>query len=387
MIKKGASNIEVKRANRNKIFRYINKNKRVSKPEIVAALKISMPTILQNVNELISEGLIEEVGEFESTGGRKATAISPIYGAKYAIGIDITRNHIGLVLTNLSGEVLQHMRVHQPYANDLEYYHELSKTALEFKERYGILDEKFLGFGISIPGIVDTQKERIIFSHALTISNIPFQVFVGSIPYSTMFINDADASAVSEIYNADESYNAVYISLSNSVGGAIISKYQSYHNENMTDNKFYNIGDNWRSGEFGHVTLIPRGKKCYCGKEGCFDSYCSAISLAQHTDGKLEKFFEEIKNGNKEFWSIWEEYLSNLAIQVNNLRMIFDCNVIIGGYVGSFIEPYMYHLKDKVAKLNTFEQDASYVKPCCYKIEAAALGAALNQIESFISTI
>lgn len=374
MCKKGTSNIEVRKANRNQIFRYINKNGRVSRPEIVAALKISMPTVLQNVNDLIEKGLVQEVGEFKSTGGRKAIAISPVQNAKYAIGIDITSNHIGLVLTDLSGQVIEHVRVYQPYTNELAYYDRLSQIALDFKEECDISDEVFLGFGISIPAIVDPTSRRILFSHALGISNVACEIFTQGISYSAIFINDASASAVAEMYDTEERSKAVYVSLSNSVGGAII------------DDGFYE-GDNWRSAEFGHVTLIPKGKRCYCGKEGCFDSYCSAISLAKHTDGKLEGFFKELKSGNENLQKRWEDYLSYLAIQINNLRMIFDCRVIIGGYVGSFIEPYMGQFKENLAKLNTFEEDASYVQACRYKVEAAALGAALKQVELFIGSI
>lgn len=385
-MKNRASNIEVKKINRNQVFRYVNKHKRVSKPDIATALRISMPTILQNINELIEQGLVEEVGEFKSTGGRKAVAIAPVQDFRHAIGIDITRNHIGLVLTDLSGEVLQHKRVFQPYAHDLAYYKQLASITLDFKNQWDITDEHFLGYGISIPGIIDPKNNRIMFSHALSISNMPCDVFSQFIPGSCIFINDANAAGIAEIHNADERYNAVYLSLSNSVGGAIIEQRPSYLNDNQIEDKLY-LGDNWRSGEFGHVTLVPGGKECYCGKRGCLDAYCSAISLAKNTDGKLETFFEELEKGNSELALIWEEYLRHLAIQINNLRMIFDCRVILGGYVGSFIEPSILFLREEAKKLNTFEVDASYIQPCRYRVEASALGAALQQIEAFIITI
>ena len=384
---KRANNIEVKKINRNQVFRYVNKYGRVSKPDIAASLHISIPTVLQNINELIEKGLVKQVGEFKSTGGRKATAIVPIQDCKYAIGIDITRNHIGFVLTDLSGEVLQHMRLYQPYVNEVNYYKQLAGMASFLKEKWSIADEKFLGYGISIPGIISPENNKITFSHALGISNISCDKFTEFIPYQCIYINDANAAAISEIYNADRRYNAIFLSLSNSVGGAIIQQSQSYLNENNLINENLYLGDNWRSGEFGHTTLIANGKKCYCGKDGCFDAYCSAVSLAKHTSGKLEFFFEELENGNEELDVIWKEYINHLSIQVNSLRMIFDCQVIIGGYVGSFIEPYIGQLREETAKRNTFEEDASYVLPCRYKVEASALGAALLQIEIFVSAI
>ncbi|GMQ58088.1 ROK family transcriptional regulator [Vallitalea sediminicola] len=386
MIKKRASNVEVKKINRNRIFRYLNKYDRVSKPDISSELGISMPTVLQNINELMKQGLVDEVGEFQSTGGRKAIAIAPVRNLHYALGIDITQNHIGVVLTDLSGDVLKHKRVYKPFFNNREYYKEMAAIALEFKNSEIGSDKKFLGVGISIPGIVDTRNNKILFSHALNLTNIETDRFTEFIPYPCILVNDANASGFAEMYHYDKCFNAVYLSLSNSVGGAIIVDAQSYLNESSITDKLY-LGDNLRGGEFGHMTLIPNGSECYCGKRGCVDVYCSAKTLSKHTDGKLETFFEEIENGNNEFKQLLNQYLSCLAIEINNLRMIFDCTIILGGYVGSHIEPYISRLKEEVAMLNTFEIDASYIKPCRYRVEASALGAALQHIEAFLCTV
>ncbi len=386
MINKRASNIEVKKFNRNQIFRYVNQQERVSKPDIAMALGISMPTVLQNINELIEQGLVLEVGEFQSTGGRKATAIAPVRDVYYALGLDITQNHIGLVLTDLSGEVLKHKRVYKPFKNERSYYKEMAEIGTEFMDEDQKSGWKFLGIGISIPGIVDTRSQKIVYSHTLNISHLDCAVFTEFLPYPATFVNDANAAGLAEMYHIDHKFNAVYLSLSNSVGGAIIEKRESYVGQDMIKDLLY-LGDNLRGGEFGHMTLIPDGGKCYCGKKGCVDYYCSATNLARHTNGKLELFFEELGHGNEAFLKIWDDYLSYLAVEVNNLRMIFDCRVIIGGYVGSHIEPYILQLKERIAKLNTFEADGSYVQACRFRVEASALGAALQRIEAFICTI
>ena len=83
----------------------------------------------------------------------------------------------------------------------------------------------------------------------------------------------------------------------------------------------------------------------------------------------------------------WEEYLKNLSIVINNLRMLYDSKVIIGGEADSFISPYQEQLKEKVSQRNTFVYDASNVTVCTYNTESSALGAALVQIERFINRI
>ena len=65
-MKKNITNIEVKKNNRNRIFRYICKHDRVSNPDIAYALQISLPTVIQNTKELIERRLVEEAGEMQS---------------------------------------------------------------------------------------------------------------------------------------------------------------------------------------------------------------------------------------------------------------------------------------------------------------------------------
>ena len=83
----------------------------------------------------------------------------------------------------------------------------------------------------------------------------------------------------------------------------------------------------------------------------------------------------------------WEEYVKYLSIAVNNLHMVLDCDIVLGGYVGSCLEAHMGQIRKKVAERNTFFEDGSFVRACNYKVGAAALGAALQVIETFIEQI
>ena len=101
MTKSGASNRDVKKINRIRTMRSIFDCDRISQPELAAKVGNSWPTVLQNVKELMEMGLVQEVGTFESTGGRKAKAFAPVRNARYAVGLEITQNHIGAVLADL----------------------------------------------------------------------------------------------------------------------------------------------------------------------------------------------------------------------------------------------------------------------------------------------
>ena len=111
------------------------------------------------------------------------------------------------------------------------------------------------------------------------------------------------------------------------------------------------------------------------------------MNLAGLEDGNLKAFFEKLEAGNEAYRQIWDEYLKDLAIAVDNLRMCFDCQIVLGGYVGNYMEPYIGRLKELVAKKNIFDGNGEYVRVCQYREESSAYGAALYQIDNYISKI
>lgn len=135
------------------------------------------------------------------------------------------------------------------------------------------------------------------------------------------------------------------------------------------------------------MTLIPCGKPCYCGKTGCVDAYCSARVLSDLSGGRLEDFFLGLQQNNPEYRSVWNTYLEHLAVVINNLHMILDYDIVLGGYVGSFLSPWLDTIRQLVTERNTFDSDGSFVKLCTYHTGAAAYGAAMNVMEGFVQMI
>lgn len=369
------SNREVKRINRIRTIRSILACDHISQPELAAKLNHSWPTVLQNVKELMEMGLVEEAGSFESTGGRKARAFAPVRDAKLAVGLDITQNHLSAVLVDLSGDLLLYHRQKSMFAMTDAYFKELGAMVQKLIAKRGCPAEKILGVGISLPGIVDQGGQMLTYSHALGLRNVALETFSRHIPYPCLFINDANAAGFAEVRDREVRGNLVYLSLSNSVGGAI-----------LTGGALY-TGDHLRAGEFGHNTLVPDGKPCYCGKQGCLDAYCSAKVLSSLTEDNLPLFFDGLRVGNARLQAAWDEYLGFLAVAVNNLRMTFDCDVMVGGYVGGFMETFGGHFRKLLMERNTFEPNASYFRLCRYKLEASAVGAALLHVEAFLERL
>ena len=369
------TNIEVKKNNRNRIFRYICKNGIVSNPDISYKLKMSLPTVTQITKELIEMGLVEENGELQSTGGRRAKALSAASNVKQAVGLDITKNHISLILTNLTGEMLKYERIFYPYTPEDAYYYDINKKLERFLEASGTDRESIIGIGISFPGIIDLEKRMIAGSHILGVKSLSFDEVSRFFSFPCYFLNDANAGAYAEGIQTEDLERFFYLSLSNTVGGAYFSKGRLEQGKNL------------RCGEAGHMTVVPEGELCYCGKRGCLDAYCSARCLSDMTDGKLEKFFRRLEAGEDKFALAWDKYISYLAIAVNNIHMILDCDIILGGYAGSYMEKHIQDIRDKIKRRNTFSEENAFVRACSYKFEAAAMGASLKVIETFVEHV
>ncbi len=372
MDQKKITNMEVKKKNRNDVFRYLCKNGTVSNPDISYALKLSLPTTTQITKELIEKGLVEERGELQSTGGRRAKALAVSRDAGKAVGLDITKNHIGLILTGLTGTILHYKRIPLPYSPEDGYYQNVSQTLASFLEECGCEQSDVLGIGISFPGIIDLKEELVADSHVLGVRDLPFSSISRFFPRPCHFLNDANAGAYAEGLLSEHTDRFFYLSLSNTVGGAFYSGGRLEQ------------GARFRCGEAGHMTIVPDGEVCYCGKRGCLDAYCSAKRLS---DGKPEDFFEQLKNGEPGAARLWDSYTSSLAVAVNNIHMLLDCDVILGGYVGSCMGDFIRDVRDKVSERNTFTESSSFVRSCSHRMGAAALGASLKIIELFLEQV
>lgn len=375
-MEKSSNYRDVKRNNRIHTFQTILSCDRISQPALAAKLNHSGPTVLQNVKELIELGLVKEIGVFDSTGGRKARAFAPVANARIALGLEITKTHVGIAAVDLTGEMIGYEQKKKDFSMGDAYFKYLSDVISQFIQTEAFSSKNILGVGISLPGIVEHSGQALTYSHVLHLRNIHTENFSRYICFPCSFMNDANAAGLAEVYGQEDLKHLVYLSLNNSVGGAILIKGKLY------------AGEHVRAGEVGHNTLIPGGKTCYCGKQGCVDAYCNAEVLSSLAGGSLVKFFDKLHEGDDaQLAEVWEEYLSHLAVVVNNLHMTFDCNVMLGGYVGSFLKEYGGELRERLANRNPFGQDASYLKFCRHKVGASAIGAALLWVERFIKSI
>jgi glucokinase len=192
--------------------------------------------------------------------------------------------------------------------------------------------------------------------------------------------NDAKCSALAEMkYGALKGYkDAVYICIGTGIGGA------AFLNGKMLEpNGFAGF-------EFGHMVIVKDGRKCSCGKKGCFETYASIKALksrvtkilGERPDVTGQYLREELLIKDNPLVQLEvEDFINSLKIGIGNLIDIFEPEAICLGGSFAYYEgnPILDRLK---AKLN--ETDTTFTiskKPeiviAKYKNDSGMIGATL----------
>lgn len=368
---------ERRRQTRNSIYQCLyNAKDPQSKQEIAQVLSLSLPTVHQNIGELVHAGLIQHGGMQRSTGGRRAVGYTITQGARYAIGVSITDDRLRFLAADLQLQELAYKKTAEIEMRRVPDLGLLLAQELEtFIDENKLERHNLLGVGLALPGVIDEEKKQITFAPTLRMTNISIDGLTAHLRYPTYVENDGTSGGYAEYFLQPEKTSMAYLSLENGVGGAVLLNGAPY------------FGMHHRSGEFGHMSVEPGGLACACGKNGCLECYCSAKRISTDLGITLENFFEGLEQHNRDYEALWQDLLQHLAIGINNIRMALDCDVVLGGFLSQYMTAFLPELRRRTAALNTFEDNADYIDLCLYPRRAVMLGVALHFIREFIETI
>src|SRR5262249_22022210 len=93
--------------NRQIVLNYVREREPISRAEIARETDLQRSTISAIVDALQNEGLVEEIGEGESTGGRRPTLLKLRTAGAIAIGVAITPTATTIATSDLAGRVLR----------------------------------------------------------------------------------------------------------------------------------------------------------------------------------------------------------------------------------------------------------------------------------------
>lgn len=360
--------------NRKQVFNLIYREKRISRQQIAEELGLSLPTVTQNLKYLEEGKLIEKNGLFQSTGGRKSVAYTCVSNAQIAIGLHIAKRFVRIVAVDIYGTVFRRDQIEIEYIHRREYYQAIGSFVKGFIKSLNVSSKRVLGVGIAIMALLSLDHQAVTKSVLLGESAATLADFKEFIDYPCQLFRVGEAAANTELWRSPHITDAQYICLDRRLNGILIM------------NGKIHTGKEHIGGLVEHLTLHPNGRPCYCGKRGCFTEYCSGELLFDE-QGE-EEFFRRLRGGDREAGKRWEEYLNDLALAIGSLYAILDCDIILGGTVGLYMnESDRLQLQQLVRRDSLYAPVSDFISLGYKDEDVTACGAAIPYIAEFIANI
>ncbi|WP_162463283.1 ROK family transcriptional regulator [Paenibacillus psychroresistens] len=254
----------MKALNRTAILQLFHSKGTLTRVEIAKLANLTPTTVSSQVDGLVNEGFLDELGKTDSNSvGRKAIKLEITRSKGYIIVVCLSAQSFTCSLVNFHGEIIE--EIHSPSKAG-------NKSACDFIED-GIPRlmkiakvkkiEKIKGISVVSPGIIDEQNGVIKFSRVLEIHDLQIKkILEDKYKFNIEVINDMNASVFAEhYYGLNNVYkNLLYISIEEGIGSGIIINEQIYS------------GFNGSAGEIGHTCVDPDGITCSCGNKGCIET-------------------------------------------------------------------------------------------------------------------
>ena len=307
--KEGDLNLVMQKNNsqKRKILKYLFLYGPMSNTEIIRYVKLSTPKIISLLYELKNEGMVEELGQGLSSGGRRPNLYGNKEDAFYIVSISINIYKTSVSIFNAKNQMMVDERI---LPLTISHGTSIIDPIVAFTENIicqsHIPREKFLGIGIEMPGLVDslTGINKTYMKSGLPLGELFRQKFAMDV----LIENDAKTRAFAELRfgAAHAKSNVLAINIDWGIGLGII-----------VNGKLYKGRDGF-AGEFGHLPMVDEGILCRCGKRGCLETIASGTAVARMA-------IEEMKAGRSSL-------LGQLVEQ--DLEKIEICKVVQAALMG-----------------------------------------------------
>ncbi|MDC0584288.1 ROK family transcriptional regulator [Bacteroidales bacterium] len=271
------------RLNKKTILNLIRQEGQISRADIVKKTGISASTVTRIVDSLINEdGLAEQVGTGQSSGGRRPILVRFKGVNSYVIGVDWGRTHIYAVLSNLEGEHI--LETDLKTESDSEFESDLNKLVKvlgDLIDKSKVNKKKILGVGVAAAGYLNKDSGLIEFSANFNWRDVdvktPLEERIG-IP--VIIDNVSRVMALGELYYGEghKYLNSLFVNVGYGIGAGLILEGKPYY------------GTSGLTGEMGHNIVDPKSKvQCKCGRYGCLETISSGRGIARQAKEYISK--------------------------------------------------------------------------------------------------
>ena len=298
----------------------------LSRADISRALNCSRSAVSSIINWLEELKLIQVVGTGNPRTGQKSRLLSFYPKAYYLAAVDIKLAKKTFALVDLAGDVVTILKVKEQCTDPDKCIKSIVNNIDILLRKSGIHLDLIKGLGVTVPGIVDTEKGNVIYSSSLCWDktvNISEEL-AKRINTPVHVVNDANALALGEAWvGKGSSYSDVaYIFAGRGVGGAYI------HNNEIFK------GTDYAFAEFGKIIISSPDGPIRAEEALNFSRiiylYNAGLDVTTMTNEEITEIISEIvEQKNSKSQKIIGRILDKLSQLIATIVAILNPEVII----------------------------------------------------------
>jgi predicted NBD/HSP70 family sugar kinase len=262
-----ADQASLRRANLGLVLRDLRDRGPRSRARLAADLRLNKATVSSLVAELSDRGLVRDGGAERGAVGRPATTVEIDGRRVCGVGAEINVQHVATFAVDLHGDVASEHRLSldaagQPPELVIGRLASLLATTMEDLAERGAMP---VGLVVGTAGLIDRATGTLALAPNLGWRDVPIarllRAQLGEPTYPVEIDNEANLAAVAEA-TRDSAHrgDVLVIHGETGVGGGIIADGRQLR------------GHRGYAGEFGHITVDPQGRRCGCGRRGCWET-------------------------------------------------------------------------------------------------------------------
>jgi predicted NBD/HSP70 family sugar kinase/DNA-binding transcriptional ArsR family regulator len=268
-----ADQLTLRRTNLGLVLRLLRDRGPRSRAKLAAELGMTRSAVSTLVGELEARGLVR-IGDLERGAvGRPGTSVQLDGHAVAGLGAEVNVNHVSTMALDLTGEVVsEHKLALDAHAFTVEAV--LDRLADLVRQTTADLTRRGIdpiGLTVGVAGLVDRERGWLTFGPNLDWQDVPVHELLRDRlgeAYPITVENEGNLAALAEATPGDRDRQDVLVLFGEvGVGGGIVAEGRPLR------------GRQGYAGEFGHMIVEPQGRRCGCGRVGCWETVVGLRAL------------------------------------------------------------------------------------------------------------
>ncbi|ELP6988158.1 ROK family protein [Vibrio vulnificus] len=273
----------VKQLNSAAVYRLIDQQGPISRIQVADVSQLAPASVTKITRQLLERGLIKEVAQQASTGGRRAISLTTEVKPFHSVAVRLGRDYVQFCLYDLGGTALAQDQHDFRYTNQSDLQQGLTALLKDFISRSQDKIDQLIAIGITLPGLVNPTTGVVEYMPNTDIDKLALGEIIREKFGIECFVgNDVRGMALAEHYfgASQDCQDSILVSVHRGTGAGIIVNGQVF------------LGFNRNVGEIGHIQIDPLGEQCQCGNFGCLETVVANPAIIQRVKKLIAQGYE-----------------------------------------------------------------------------------------------